>query len=165
MKRFICLAVLAIALTFFTSQLYAGDKATKQFEKIKSLEGEWRGTGEDEVKVSYEVVSNGSAVIERMKKKSEPNMITMYHLDGDQLMMTHYCSAMNQPRMRANISNDNDDVIDFTMFDITNCPNPADGHMKKLVMTIKDDKHIAHQWTFAAAGNPDMNVPIELERK
>src|SRR5262245_33835119 len=79
----------------------AHDWAAAGFEKLKSLAGEWQAQGPHGLtKVSYEIVSGGTAVMETIIPPQEPTMVTLYHRDGDQLMMTHYCSGGNQPRMR-----------------------------------------------------------------
>ena len=51
--------------------------------------------------VTYALVSDNSALMERLAEGGESKMVTIYHPDGDHLMMTHYCSAHNQPRMRS----------------------------------------------------------------
>jgi len=157
--RSVAAVVLIIPLTLVT----AG--TNEKFDTIKSLAGEWQGTKPDgeNVKVTYEVVSNGSVVMERLESESEPVMITMYHLDGDHLMMTHYCSAKNQPRMRAAMSNE-DQVIRFSFYDVTNLVKPTDGHMQKLIVTLKDKDHLVTQWTFVEDGK-EHSAPFELERK
>ncbi|MFQ5772431.1 MAG: hypothetical protein ACE5HX_17985 [bacterium] len=164
MKRY-SLILLMLAFVFMSSYVKAGEGAKKSFEKIKSLAGEWQGKGPKgkSVSVTYEVVSNGSVVMERMQSENEPAMITMYHLDSGYLMMTHYCSAMNQPRMRAT-SSDDETIIQFAFLDITNLAKPTDGHMEKLMIKFKDQDHLATQWTFIEDGK-EMNAPFELERK
>ena len=107
MKRFTSCLMWLFAFTLISSQIQAAENASAQFESLKSLVGEWQGKSVDEkmdrknVIVTYELVSNGSTIMERLMPENEPNMITMYHLDGDNLMMTHYCAAFNQPRMQA----------------------------------------------------------------
>src|SRR5262249_1525981 len=79
-----------------------------QFERLRSLSGNWPGphphatdqNGKN-IKVSYAVLSNGSAVIEKLTSPEGGTMVTMYHRDGDRILATHYCSAGNQPRMTA----------------------------------------------------------------
>ena len=81
----------------------AGEKAKSAaaFEKLISLVGEWEGTNSaGAVKATYTLVSGGTALMERLQSANEPEMITLYSLDGDHLMMTHYCSAGNQPKLR-----------------------------------------------------------------
>ncbi len=155
---------LATCLALYASQLLAGGPAEK-FEKLKTLAGSWQGTNYQGKPVTaiYEVVSNGSAVMERLQNEGELDMVTMYHLDGENLMMTHYCSAMNQPRMRAELSDDAN-VVKFAMFDITNLASKDAGHMEGMVLNYKDDDHIVHEWTFVDKGKP-MTAPITLERQ
>jgi len=155
-----------VAAVVLTIPLVLANAGTNEmFNTIKSLAGEWQGKKPDgeNVRVTYEVVSNGSAVMERLQSESEPVMITMYHLDGEHLMMTHYCSAKNQPRMRAAMSND-DKVIRFSFYDVTNLARPTDGHMQKMVMTLKDKNHLVTQWTFVEDGK-EHSAPFELQRK
>ena len=71
-------------------------------DAVRALEGRWiaetpYGTSEHEFAVS----SAGSVVREIMGPGEEHEMTNMYTLDGNALVMTHYCGAGNQPRMRA----------------------------------------------------------------
>ena len=167
MKRFITILTVLLAFTFIASQTYAvhGDSAAEKFKKIKSLAGEWQGTramDDKTVNVTYELVSNGSTVMETLMPADEPNMVTMYHLNGDQLMMTHYCAVNNQPRMES-VSSD-DGMVKFELKDISNLAKPEDGHMVKMSIAFKDDDHITHTWTFKQEGK-EMPGDIVLERK
>ena len=38
-------------------------------------------------------------VMERLFEGQPHEMVTMYHLDGDELVLTHYCAMGNQPHM------------------------------------------------------------------
>jgi len=166
MKRSPITALLITCLLIpVTSQ--AGENAQQKFDKIKALAGTWHGAGPsgNAVTVTYEVVSNGSAVMERIEHEGEDNMnmITMYHLDGDRLLMTHYCSAKNQPRMRAVSADGDENVIQFELLDITNLAKPADGHMQKMAMHFKGKNLLATEWTFVQDGKAHTG-PFELRR-
>jgi len=50
---------------------------------------------------SYYITGNNSAVVENLTTGGTPNMTSVYHLDGADLRMTHYCGAGNQPRLKA----------------------------------------------------------------
>lgn len=67
------------------------------FEKMKSLAGEWEGKTSDGkiARLKYEVTSGGSALVETLSTEEEYSMVTVYHRDGNRLMMTHYCGAGN----------------------------------------------------------------------
>jgi hypothetical protein len=97
---------LFLALVAIATSSLAASKSHPEFDKIKSLAGNWEGkeTEGNPVHVRYKVVSGGTAVMESILEKSEAQMITVHYLDGDQLMLTHYCVANNQPRMRADAS-------------------------------------------------------------
>jgi len=77
-------------------------------QKMCSLAGEWEGvvltnpggpTGPG-AHIKYEAVSNGYAVVETLTMHNEHHMISVYYQEGDQLMMTHFCSSNTQPRLR-----------------------------------------------------------------
>jgi len=105
MKKLISLVLCFAILTFVTSSLLAQSKAEEGFEKLKSLAGVWQSKSPDghPLSISYEVVAGGSAVMETRVPVNEPSMISIFHLDGEKLRMTHYCSIGNQPRMLAEI--------------------------------------------------------------
>ncbi len=166
MKYFITILTVLFAFTI-ASQMYAvpGDGAADQFEKIKSLAGEWQGKRAMDgktVNATYKLVSNGSTVMETLMPADEPNMVTMYHLNGDKLMMTHYCAVNNQPRMES-VSSD-DGMVKFELKDITNLATEEDGHMVGMSIAFKDADHITHTWTFKQEGK-EMPGDIVLERK
>jgi hypothetical protein len=141
-------------------------KAAPALEKLKSLAGEWQGTDSKggALKVSYQLISNGSSVMETLMPAKEPSMVTIYHLDGDNLMMTHYCSMANQPRMRAGAVMGDVKKLEFSFVDATNMASPADAHMSKLVLTFQDNNHLSHEWTMTH-GDEKMPVVFNLERK
>ena len=141
-------------------------KATPEFEKVASLVGEWQGKSPDGkiANVSYALVSDSSALMERLAIAGESEMVTMYYPDGDRLMMTHYCSAHNQPRMRSEKASGEIKKIAFDLVDVTNLSAPDAGHMKKLVLTFPDQDHFSQEWTWTEKGK-DGTVVIQFERK
>jgi len=140
-------------------------KTIPEFERIKSLVGEWKGTSMDgkAATVTYTLVSDNSALMERLVMGGESEMVTMYHPDGDHLMMTHYCSAHNQPRMRSQAVAAGSKNITFDFVDVTNLSGPDAGHMKKLVVTFSDKDHFTQEWTWREKGKEDA-VVIRFER-
>ena len=75
-----------------------GANADAAFKKLAALAGEWK-TEDGKASLTYEVIAGGTAVIERETAEGRPSMVTLYHRDGDRLLLTHYCMAGNQPRM------------------------------------------------------------------
>ncbi len=173
MKNFVRLCAIALMMSVFVVGIsFAGSpmKATigtiPDFEKMKSLVGEWQGKSLDgnTAKVSYTLVSDNSALMEKLVMGGESDMVTMYHPDGDHLMMTHYCSAHNQPRMRSQIASAEGKEIVFDLMDVTNLSAPDAGHMRKLVVTFEDKDHFSQEWTWREKGK-EGTVVIRFERQ
>jgi serine/threonine protein kinase len=74
-------------------------------------------------------------------------MITMYYLDGDQVKMTHYCEARNQPTMRGTYVPETK-TLTFDFVGATNMKSPDDGHMHHAIYTFVDNDHVRQVWTF-----------------
>ena len=144
--------------------IFAQGNSAAGFEKIKSLAGEWEGKGHDDqmTSVSYEVISGGSAVMEVLNEGEDDNMVTVYHLDGDKLIMTHYCSSGNQPRMKAEMIDDNN--INFSFTNATNLAKTSDGHMYKLNFNFDDNNNFSQIWTWIEDGK-EMPAAFNWKRK
>jgi hypothetical protein len=136
------------------------------FEKLKGLAGEWSGTAKGQpVTASYRVVSNGSAIEETLRPTPTETMITMYHLDGQRIMATHYCAAGNQPRMVAVPDTKDPNVVAFKFLDATNLKSPEDGHMRDLTVTIQDNDHFTQQWKWRDHGKEENMELFQYTRK
>jgi hypothetical protein len=136
-------------------QVRAGDAApsaaARQFELLKSLTGDWVTLGEDgqpteTIASSFRVTSAGSAIVETIFPGSDHEMVTVYHLDGDELILTHYCTLGNQPRLRA-IPGADEKKITFKFLDATNLKNPRDQHMHDAEFTIVSPDRYQAVWT------------------
>jgi hypothetical protein len=144
----------------------AAEKSNAGFEKLKSLAGEWEGKATDgkTVKATYKVTSGGSALAETLQTEGEPEMLTVYHLDGGHLMMTHYCSLANQPRMRAAAFSGDPKSLDFQYVGATNLAKADAPHMHHLVIAFDDSDHVTQKWTLKGMG-PDKEAAFHLARK
>jgi hypothetical protein len=152
-----------LLLVLATSAAFAASAAQKSFEELKSLEGSWEGKAPDgqTVQVAYRVTGNGSAVMSEIKGHAD--MISMFNLDGDRLLMTHYCGAGNQPRMVASTSPDGK-TLTFDFLDATNLASPEDGHMTRLVLSMPDANHHTEEWIYSNHGKQEKEV-FQLWRK
>ena len=157
------IVVVLMAVVLSAGICFAG--TLPEFEKLKLLVGEWKGISMDgkPATLTYTLVSNNSALMERLAMGGDSEMVTLYHPDGDHLMMTHYCSAHNQPRMRSNAVDAGGRDITFDHVDVTNLSAPDAGHMKRLVVTFTDNDHFTQEWTWTQQGR-DMAVVITFER-
>ena len=154
---------ITLLLVLATSAAFAASAAQKSFEELKSLDGSWEGKAPDgqTVQVAYRVTGNGSAVMSEIKGHAD--MISMFNLDGDRLLMTHYCGAGNQPRMVASTSPDGK-TLTFDFLDATNLASPDDGHMTRLVLSMTDANHHTEEWIYSDHGKQEKEV-FELWRK
>jgi len=165
MKRW---TLLLSALLFSLASLHAGSPESKRqadFDRLKSLAGVWEGESpHGPAQISYSVVSNGSVVMENIGHAGmDGMMISMYHLDGDRLVMTHYCSTGNQPRMQLVESTPSE--LTFEMFDATNLASKSDAHMRKVVFSWTDKDHITATWTMSKDGKDEEKGVFKLTRK
>ena len=149
----------------------APSAAHQSFEALKSLAGSWEGTlttvppvkdvSGMRVNVVIRVTSKGNAVMHEMTIAGMPDdPITMIHLDGERLMLTHYCDAGNRPRMVGQTSPDGKTVA-FEVLDVSG--STERGHMADAVFTIVDANHHSEEWTSIYPGG-SMTGRFDLQR-
>jgi hypothetical protein len=131
-------------------EMHPPARSTPAFDQLKSLAGNWEGKNSSgtPVKLTYTVVSNGSVVMEHLQSMKESEMITMYTLDGDRIVVTHYCSAGNQPTMQTAPSPAASGKYDFSFVRVSGTKTPDEGHMAALTLSIADKDHLTQTWTF-----------------
>ena len=107
------------------------------FNRLKRLVGTWDEAEYGRV-IEYRLTGKGSALIEEFV--GDPPMTSVYHLDGDDLRMTHYCNAGNQPRMMAALYES--DTLKFDFVDVTNLSAPNAYHTRTLDIAFQDVDHV-----------------------
>ena len=149
----------------------AQSDAQKSFDKLKALAGSWEAhvtTVPQEasiegklMQVSLRVTSMGNALMHEMTAAGRPDdPITMLYLDGDRLLLTHYCDAGNRPRMTGKISPDGK-TVEFDFLDVAG--STQYGHMHHAVFTFLDANHHMEDWTFMAGDKP-VHAHLDLQR-
>ena len=162
----ILLALLTAAAASAAPVAPPDDKAA--FEQLKSLAGTWRGhsdcQGAKTAKVEYRVISGGSTVMETLNPGTKMEMVSMYHLDREgELVMTHYCSAGNQPQMEydAKHSSAGTVVLKFDGGDV----NPKkDMHVHNGTIRILGKNKIESDWSAWKDGKEMMTSHMKLKR-
>jgi hypothetical protein len=103
-------------------------------------------------------------VVERLFVDQPHEMTTVYHLDGADLVLTHYCAAGNQPRMRTRKT---DTAVLFFEFDGgTNFDPARDMHMHEAKIEFVGPDEIRHSWQSWKDGKPAGHAPgFRLVRK
>ena len=89
------------------------------FQQLKGLVGEWRGQRPDgrEIGVTYRLSARDSVLVETWSLGPGLESLTIYHMDGAELMATHFCPQGNQPRLRMKRAAGS--RFDFTFYDAT----------------------------------------------
>ncbi len=154
----------AITVVLCASLALAESDGKKTFDTLKALQGTWEGKNAQgqPLKVTFRETSGGSALLSEIHGMGPENMVSMIHMDGDRLLMTHYCGAGNQPRMKATLAPDGKSVaFDFT--DATNLASPEAGHMRHVVFSMPDADHHTEEWTFLDHGK-EMKELFTLQR-
>jgi len=163
--------VLPVVLMSFATVAFAQSDAQKSFDKMKAMAGSWEGhvttfpqQGEIEgklMKVSLRVTSMGNALMHEMTGGGRPDdPITMFYLDTDRLLLTHYCDAGNRPRMVGKASPDGK-TVDFDFLDVAG--SLQYGHMHHAVFTVIDPSHHSEDWTYMAGDKP-IRAHLDLQR-
>ena len=135
-------------------------------DQVKQLAGTWEilsDKGEVEGTSTFAVSSGGSVVREIMFVGAEQEMTNVYHMDGPTLVMTHYCAAGNQPRLRAAAGKPG--TIEFKTDSVTNWTGGSKEYMGELTLTIRDKDHISQSWTSFAEGKRQPTMVMQLRRK
>ncbi len=143
---------------------WAQSDAQKALDRFKSMAGTWTGKGAQgqASEVTYQLMAGGTTVMADIKMGDEA-MISMFYVDGDRLLMTHFCPSNNQPRMKATISPDAKTVT-FDFVDATNLASPQAGHMHRVVYVFTDSDHYSEDWTWKHEGK-DAHFQFEMQRK
>jgi len=138
--------------------------AKAAFDRLRSLAGQWEAkTDRGVLRVTYEVIAGGSAVVERELPPSMPAMETVYYLDGSRLLLTHYCMLGNQPRMEAKAFNPETGELKFEFLDITNLA-PGGLHMHNGTFRFVDNGHLLGEWQFFENGKPQNPESFQFVR-
>jgi hypothetical protein len=136
-----------------TTSKAAGNAA---FDKMKALVGSWEGTmsnqagHEEPQNASFQLFADGSALMSRLNGGMPHDMVTMFHMDGSNVMATHYCAMHNQPRFVLVPGGDANKLI-FKFKDGTNI-EPGGVYMNQIVFIIDSPNHHIEEWTYLKDG-------------
>lgn len=147
--RFSLASVLFLAMAFVAR----GDDAAPAkasthpgFERMKKLVGTWvaadkEGKATDQVVSIIKLTSGGSAIQETTFPGQPMEMVSVYHMDGPDLIMNHFCVLGNQPRLKADPKSGPNE-LHFVFTGGTNLNPAKDKHMHEGTLTFIDDDHI-----------------------
>jgi hypothetical protein len=155
------ITVILTSILFIALNLWAGP-----LDHLKALEGDWNGKFADgnEIKVTYTTISGGNAVMETFRLPDGTDMRSIYHMNGEKLMMTHYCESGNQPRLQSASSADGNDVT-LNFLDITNLGEPKmASYLYRVTLHFNDKDQVSQDITWLIQGKESSNK-LTLVRK
>ena len=142
--------------------------AAPRLEAIKALAGDWiaaeqASAPDAPVQSSIRVTAGGSAVLETLFPGTDHEMITVYHTDGEDLVLTHYCVAGNQPRYKARAGEAENQLV-YECQGGSNIRTADDAHMHEGMLTIVDADHIRTSWRMYEKGEIVHTAEFDLVR-
>ena len=99
------------------------------------------------------VTAGGSAVHETIFPGQPMEMVSVYHLDRGDLVMTHYCVLGNQPRMKADPKSPANQIC-FKFAGGSNLDPARDKHVHEGTITFVDDDHVEWSGVCWEGGKP-----------
>jgi hypothetical protein len=138
-------------------------------QRLTTLAGEWRGHVVTEdgpaAEVVYSVTAGGSTVTEKLFPGTAHEMVTMYHLDGNDLVLTHYCAMGNQPRMRLVEASGTDPFeLRFDFTGGTNIDPAKDTHMHAGTLRLRGANRLEAEWAVYDKGKQTGSNKFFLDR-
>lgn len=171
MRKLTILIILVATATVALSQQMQTPRASgpqsdaqKAFEKMKTLAGSWEGTVMGiPINFTIRAASSGTAILhEGNTEKGVPNHeITMFYVEGDRLLATHYCDAGNRSRWEGKMSPDGK-AIEFSFLDVAG-PTRG-GYLKDMVITMIDADHHIVAFTFVMPDGKPIQLRGEFQR-
>jgi hypothetical protein len=163
----ICLLALASAALAQGPQKTAAvqSDAQKAFKQMKTLAGSWQGTVRGiSINFTIRAASSGTAILHEGNTVGggPPNHeITMFYLDGDRLLATHYCDAGNRANWEGKMSPD-EKAIKFSFLDVVG--STKGGYLKDMVITMVDADHHIVEFTFVMPDGKPIQLRGEFQR-
>jgi hypothetical protein len=164
-------AMFAVAMFGVNAQAHdAHDHAKKPaasatFDRLKGLAGTWNATMQapdgEKTTVAYDVSAGGTVVQETLFVGSPMEMITMYTVDGDSIVATHYCSGDNRPTLRLNTAKSKGDELVFDFVNVSG--KTQQGYINGVTMKFGADGRFEESWSSSAEG-PHLKLYLNGKR-
>lgn len=135
--------------------------------QLKKLVGTWvqadeKGNPTSTVVSVFKTTGGGSAIHETIFPGTEHEMVTVYHPEGKDLVLTHYCAIGNQPKMKLDPKSPAN-VLHFVFVGGSNIDPAKDAHMHEGKIVIVDEDHIDWIWLSHRNGKLDTSHQVEMK--
>jgi hypothetical protein len=139
--------------------------AKKAFEKLKTLAGSWQGTIMGiSINFTIRAASSGTAILHEGNTSGggPPNHeITMFYLERDRLLATHYCDGGNRSHFEGKMSPDGK-RIELSFLEVVG--STRGGYLKGMVFTMIDANHHTVEATFVMPDGKPIQLRGEFQR-
>jgi hypothetical protein len=160
MKKILTLSFIGLGLGLLGTPVgaaEAGADGKAAFVRLKALVGDWDARGDSPsgfpLRIEYRLTGAGSALTERVFAGTDHEMTTVYYLDGNDLVLTHYCAGANQPHMKL-VAGGAEGQLKFDFVSGSNIDPQKTSHMHSaLFSSIAKDK-VEATWSAVDAGKP-----------
>jgi hypothetical protein len=126
---------------------------TQVLQHLKELIGDWQATRKNgqTVRVSYRLVARDTVLVESWLPGTGRETLTLYHMDKDDLLATHYCALGNQPRLRLRVPS-TAGVFAFDFVSATNLPDAKAAHQQRFEIRIRNADCVVRSETYVDHG-------------
>jgi hypothetical protein len=139
------------------------------FASLKQLAGSWQGHVEKadgpQAFARYELISNGTAVMETLFPGTEHEMRSIYFLEGNDLVLTHFCATGNQPKMKLDAAASTPTKLVFGFAGGTNLDPAKDGHIHSGRIELTGGGKMQSEWDYFKDGKQAGTHKIFLSRE
>jgi hypothetical protein len=146
----------------------AGVDPKQAFELLKGLAGTWNGnieTATGPAATVQFVLASGGTVVEEVQFPGTPHeMRSLYHMDGPDLVMTHYCAMGNQPHMRLDKGRSSTKELIFDFAGGTNMDPAKDMHIHSGWIRLVGPDRVEAEWMAYAGTQPQGGKRFFLTR-
>ena len=172
----VCLAAALLAVGVAPIMAGAISTPAEVFAQLQAMEGAWSSQAEqvagevpdEEAALAsmfdFRVSGGGTVVMETMNSGTPHEMINMYHMDGEDLVLTHYCAGGNQPTMKL----DRDALAEgrtyFAFTGGTNLDPAVDNHIHSVGLNWQEDGSVLADWTSWGGGQENAVMHFVLTR-
>jgi hypothetical protein len=131
-------------------------KAADAFAHLKSLAGIWEGhlmtPDGPPTSVNYRLTAGGTAVMETLFGGTPHEMLTVYTLNGNDVVATHFCAADNQPIMKLDKTKSSPDELIFSFVSVQGEHAHDHAHVHNGFIHFIGNDQLEAMW---ATQNPD----------
>jgi hypothetical protein len=139
--------------------------AQKAFEKLKTLSGSWQGAIMGiPIDFTIRAASSGTTILHVANTTKGPtpdHEVTIFYVDGERLLATHYCDADNRVSLEGKMSADGKS-IEFTFVNVVG--STKGGMVKRMKLTMVDaNKHVV-EFTFVMPNGKPVELRGDFQR-